>query len=117
MSDKAFQRMETSIVWSERGDGFLYLCARMLEPSLIRPANAYVARMRTGCYWSIRRHEGLSVLHLPAEKTNAFPRALASLQKGQRLVLGAWYGLKPSRRPSDPAWVARRTLQKAGFPL
>lgn len=116
----AFGRMESRGIWSERGDEFLYFCSGALEPALIRPANAYVARMWTGRHWDVRRHEGLSVLHLPAEKSNAFPRALARLRRGELVssdVFRRWCGLLPSKRPFDPAWAARRVCQKIGEKL
>lgn len=115
--DEVYVRMKEMGISSERGDEFLLYAAANRVGLPVYPANAYVRRVWTGRYFTPCRHESYAVLHLPAEKNYAFPRAWKALEQGSLIStkrFTRWCGLRPSRRPLDLAWAATRVLQKAG---
>lgn len=101
---------------SKRGDEFLLYASSALGslPTVVS-ANGYATRCWTGRYYSVPRWEDLAILHLPAEKVHTFPRAFKKLNHmGQ--IDPAWFerscGLRQSRRPVSPLWMAKRSLDK-----
>lgn len=118
--DKVYARMCELGVSSERGDEFLLYASANRVGFPVYCANAYVRRVWTGRYFTPCRHESYVVLHLPAEKNFAFPRAWKSLEQGtlpSTEKFSSWCGLHPSKRPLDLAWATARVLQKAGVTI
>lgn len=116
--DEAYARMCDLGVVSERGDEFLLYASANRSGFPAAHANAYVRRVWTGRYFTPCRHESYAVLHLPAEKNYAFPKAWKALERGDLVdaeVFAGWCGLRPSRRPLDLVWGLTRAMQKAGF--
>lgn len=101
-------------IFSPRGDEFLVYASQNNGPA-IRPANAYGRRLWTGRYFTPARHEGLALLHLPAEKDHAFEKAYRKLERGSlpaNLTFLKWSGLAASKRPLSLVWVAERCWSK-----
>lgn len=112
------EAMVSSGYSSKRGDEFLiYACASTGHLPSVVPANPYIARCWTGRYYSVPRWEGLSVLHLPAEKVYSFPWAykrLAKVGKIDPVLFERKSGLRHSRRPLSLPWMTKRLMDKFG---
>lgn len=111
-----YARMRKQGVSSKRGDEFLLYASANRAGFPAFSANAYVRRVWTGRYFTPCRHESYAVLHFPAEKNYAFPKAWKRLERGELVdteTFVGWCGLRPSKRPLDLAWAMVRVAQKA----
>ena len=111
-----FSLMEECQVYSSRGDEFLLYAEDLLRRGAgfsKKRINPYIGRIWTGRYYTPCRWENLSILHLPAAKVYAFPRAYQQLRRTGEVKANSFIrmsGLRPSRRPFDPKWALRRSL-------